>query len=84
MVISSSSYYRTVKSDYIFTLQNTNTLPINGKIVFDYPSEWGPTITPPFPPPNIIVDSMTSSFIGGELTFTESYNALTHTLSLET
>jgi hypothetical protein len=37
----SSSYFKLVSSDYVFSLQASNTLPPSGLIYIKFPSEWG-------------------------------------------
>ena len=78
MTITSTSYYKSVASDYTFAVQTSNTLPLKGFIYLIFPVEWAPQVTSTTPLKEIV-----GTFTSAKLLYdNENYNPATRTLKL--
>lgn len=69
--LSSSSLFQNVVSDYMFSLQPTNQLAKKGKIIFNFPYEWGSILSTTSP-----ISSITGSWTKASLSYSIlSYNS---------
>lgn len=80
MKILATSLYRSVSCDYVFALQPSNRLPSQGKIMVNFPAAWASeTIGNNV---NFKISSMSGTFTGGELEYTQSYDPTNQILTL--
>jgi len=79
LTIDVTSYYKSVDADYIFSLQNSNALPIGGKIILDFAADWASIL-----PAGFALSSLKSAFTSQTLFYTTSYNTVTKRLEITT
>ena len=78
--VAASSYYKSVDADYTFSLQNSNSLPVGGKIIMNFAADWAAAVLSA----SSTITSLTGSFTSNTLYYTASYNSATGVLTLTT
>jgi hypothetical protein len=77
MSIKATSLYKSVASNYVFSLQNTNIVPQQGQITLEFPPEWGSIVAAGYK-----ITDLSGSWTDEKLLYSENWDPATDKLAI--